>query len=141
MKASTEIMKFAGDARACAMQMMENAAYIQKELPGLEILDSLRIQIEKLCTELICTKHDLIHEIHELDGFLASAPYQIEPWMERIRGWIIGQVRSVDECVSVVNPAAGTGEARFCGAMLVMESAANILNATPPGPPSGMKGK
>jgi len=140
MKASPEIMKFADEAHACAMQMMENAAYIQKELPDLEMPDSLRIQIEKLCTDLIGTKHDLIHEIHELDGLLESAPDQIEPWVERIRGWIAGQVNSVDECVTAVNEAASCGAVPFTVAMLVMESAANILNATPAWPAGGDEG-
>ncbi len=140
MKASPEILKFAGEAHSCAMQMMENAAYIQKELPGLEMPDSLRIQIEKLCTDLIGTKHDLIHEIHELDDLLETAPDHIEPWVERIREWIIGQVRSVDECVAAVNAAASTGAAPFTVAILIMESAANILNATPAWPAAGDEG-
>ena len=134
MNASPELTRFVGETHACAMQMLSNAAYIQKELPLLEMPDSLRNQIEKLCADLIGTKHDLIHEIHELDEFLVAAPNQIEPWVERINGWIAEQVNSIDERVTAVTEAANTGAVPFSVAMLLMESATNILSSTPATP-------
>jgi hypothetical protein len=131
MNTPQHLPQFLTEAHACAMQMMENATYIQKQLPALDMPDSLRIQIEKLCLDLIGTTHDVIHEIHELDEFMASTPYQIEPWMERIRGWIMKQVTSLDQCVQAVNESVTNGTANSLVLMLVMESAANILNEVP----------
>lgn len=131
MSAHKNYRRFAYDAHACAMQMMENATYILKELPPLDMPDSLRKQIETLCAGLITTKHDLIHEIDELDEFLVSKTYQIEPWMDRIRRWIIEQMASVDQCIQDVTEAVGRGTADSLVSMLLMESACNILNAAP----------
>ena len=60
-----EINRYLTESRNCALQMMQNAAYMQKELPSLEMSDGLREEIEKLCDDLISTKHDLIAQIFE----------------------------------------------------------------------------
>jgi hypothetical protein len=131
MNTRQKLRRFACETHACAMQMMENAAFIQKELPPLEMSDSLRQQIEKLCVGLIAAKRDLIYETHELDEFLVSATYQIEPWMERINRWIAAQVEAIHRCVQATADAVASGTANSLVSMLLMESASNILNATP----------
>ncbi len=67
--------------------MMENAAYIQKELPSLEMPDDLRTSSGKLCDELIGTKHDLMHEIFAASEWLESEPDRFDLWRELIRPW------------------------------------------------------
>ena len=113
------------------MQMMENAAYIQKELPSLDMPESLRAQIEELCAGLIATKHDMVHELGEMDGPLTSVPYQIEPWMERLHRWMKESIFSIDRCVQAVDEAVTNGKASDLVLMLVMESATNIMSAVP----------
>ena len=136
MNSQQHARQFTADTHACAMQMLENAAYIQKELPALDMPESLRTQIVELCAGLIATKHDLIHELGELDGFLESAPYQIEPWMERLHRWIRESVVSIDRCVQAVDEAVTNGTASDLVLMLVMESATNIMDAIPSLPES-----
>ena len=133
MNASPELIRFAGETHACAMQMMENAAYIQKELPGLEMPDSLRAQITKLCSDLIGSKHDLTSEVVELEeAMVADASLdRITMRVKLILGWIQDDVSSIHQCVEAVNEAVTCGTAPFIVAMLIMESAANILNTTP----------
>ena len=115
------------------MQMMENAAYIQKELPGLEMPDSLRDQIAKLCCALIGSKHDLVSEVAELEeAMVADAGLdRIIKRVKMIHGWIQDDTLSIHQCVEAVNEAVKCGTAPGLVAMLVMESAANILNTTP----------
>ena len=113
------------------MQMMENAAYIQKELPTFDMPERLRVQIEELCAGLIATKHDMVHELGELDEFLTSAPYQIEPWIERLHRWMGESVISIHRCVQAVDEAVANGTASDLVLMLVMESVTNIMNAVP----------
>ena len=60
-----EINRYLTESRNCALQMMQNAAYMQKELPSLEMSDGLREEIGKLCDDLISTKHALIAQIFE----------------------------------------------------------------------------
>lgn len=50
-------------ARDTAVNMMNNALYIQKELPGIDVPDDLRSKIEEVCKSLINTKHDVLHEL------------------------------------------------------------------------------
>lgn len=131
-----EIHQFISGAHACAMQMMGNAAYIQKELPSLRMPESLRAHISTVCDELIGTKHDLISEAVELGEELASDPSapRILNRIKAMHGWIQEAVASLDECVKAVNEAVSAGAAPFSVAMLIMESATNILNSTPASP-------
>ncbi len=127
------IHRFLSEARDCATQMIENAAYIQKELPGLEMPDSLRDQITKLCSDLIGSKHDLVSEAVELeDAMIADAGLdRVTRRVKMILGWIQDDVGSIHQCVEAVNDAVKCGTAPGIVAMLIMESAANILNTTP----------
>lgn len=45
-------------ARECAVQMMQNAIYVQKELPNVQMSGALRRQAGETCDQLIGTKHD-----------------------------------------------------------------------------------
>ncbi len=133
MNASPEISRFASGIHACAMQMLYNASFIQKELPSLEMPDSLRDQITKLCSDLIGSKHDLIDDSIELEEAMvegASHARLIER-VKTILRWIQNDVSSIQECVEAINEAVKSGIAPSIVATLVMESAANILNAIP----------
>ena len=139
MNASPELIRFAGQTHACAMQMMENAAYIQTELPGLEMPDSLRDQIAKLCNDLVGSKHDLISEAIELEDAMAEGANSesLTTYVQRIQRWIAGDIASIHECVGAINEEVQTGTVSPIVAMLIMESAANIFNSTPPWPATG----
>jgi hypothetical protein len=136
MNTSPELLRFAGETHACAIQMMKNAAYIQKELPALEMPDSLRDQIAKLCSDLIGSKHDLLNEVVELEeAMVADAGLdRIINRVKMIFGWIQDDISSIHQCVEAVNEAVKCGTAPGIVAMLVVESAANILNTTPAWP-------
>jgi hypothetical protein len=125
------IHRYLAETRDFAIQMMQNAAYIQKELPTLEMPDDLRTNIGKLCDELIGTKHDLMHEIFEASEWLESDPDRFELWRELIRPWILDVIMSINECVEAVQEAAENGSTSPLVSLLVMESAANILNTAP----------
>lgn len=112
--------------------MMENAVYIQKELPSLEMPDSLRDQIAKLCSDLISSKHDLVSEVVELREATADdarLERVIAP-VKRILGRLQDDVSSIHECVKAVNEAVKCKAASPIVGMLIMESAANILTTT-----------
>ncbi len=57
-------------AHNCAMEMLTNASYIQKELPNVKMPDALLATTEDLCSEFIGTKHDSVSELSELDELL-----------------------------------------------------------------------
>jgi|GEM_PF-2445999 len=128
--------QFAADTRACAMQMMGNAICIQKQLPALDMPDSLRSQIESLCTLLIVTKRNLIREIVEAVAWLESDPDQLDLWIECIRPWILDVMMSINECVEAVQEAVKNGATNPLVSILVTESATNILNTIPEKPTS-----
>jgi len=136
MNASPELIKFTRETHACAMQMMANACYIQKELPGLDMPDSLRDQITKLCSDLIGSKHDLATEVAELEEAMTddASLERISRRVKMIFEWIQDDVLSIHNSVTAVNDAVKCGTADASVAMLIMESAANLLNATPAWP-------
>lgn len=136
MNTSPDLIRFAGETHACAMQMMGNAAYIQKELPSLEMPDSLRDQIAELCSDLIGSKHDLVSEVIELEEeMVANASLdRITSRVKMILRWIQDDVASIRQCVGAINEAVGSGTASSGVALLVMESAVNIFKTTPAWP-------
>lgn len=136
MNTSPELIRFACETQDCAMQMMANAAYIQNELPNLEMPDSLRDQITTLCSDLIGSKHDLVTEGTELEEAMAddASLDRISRRVKMILGWIQDDVSSIHECAGAVNEAVKCGTVDAIVAMLIMESAANILNSTPAWP-------
>ena len=58
--------------RDCALTMLENASYIQRELPNVEMREALRSQTAKVCESMVGTKHDVISELFEIDEVLKS---------------------------------------------------------------------
>lgn len=125
------IQRCLAETRDFAIQMMQNAAYIQKELPSLKMSDDLRTSIKELCDELIRTKHDLMQEIFEASEWLESDPDRFDLWKELTRPWILDVIMSINECVEAVQEAVKNGSASPLVSFLVMESAANILNTAP----------
>ena len=128
--------QFAMEVRACGGQMMSNAAYIQKELPGIDMPDELRSQIEKLCTDLVGSRFDLNTEANEFEGAIAANANldALTRKAEMVRGWIAGDIGSIQACVEAVTNAVEAGTASPILSMLIMESAVNIFNATPTWP-------
>jgi predicted DNA-binding protein len=126
------IRLFLVQVRDCAMQMMENGAFIQKQLPSLRMPDALRQKLDAFCENLIGTKHDLIHEIFEIDGLLDDSPENlaIAQGIERIRQWVFESIMEIDDCVNEVQRAVGLGEADGLLSILLMESGRNILSVT-----------
>jgi hypothetical protein len=133
------IRQFLSEARNCAMQMMENGNYIQKELPSLTMPDELREKLDAICTSLIGTKHDLIHEIFEIDELVTTTPESpsIARSIERVRLWILGEVDSFNGGVAQVQEAVQAGTTDPLLQILLMESGFNILRMIPSAPASG----
>jgi hypothetical protein len=126
------IRQFLKQARDHAMQMMENGAYMRKELPSLRMPDALRQKFDALCESLIGTKHDLIHEIFEIDGLLDDSPESpaIAQGIERMRQWITMSAIELHDCAVEVQRAVGLGEADGLLSILLFESGSNILSVT-----------
>jgi hypothetical protein len=130
--------QFLAEARNCAMQMMENGSYIQKEIPSLTMPDDLREKLDALCTSLIGTKHDLIHEIFEIDELLTTTPESPSNArsIERVRQWIVGEVESFHRGVAQVQEAVQAGTTDPSLQLLLTESGLKILKTIPTAPVS-----
>ena len=60
------------EARKCAAAMLESGTYIEPELPTVRMDEPVRVATVELCSRLVGTKHDIIHELFELDELLVS---------------------------------------------------------------------
>ena len=58
------------EVHQCAMAMLDSGTYIQRELPNVRMDDAVRASAAELCSQLIGTKHDIIHELSDLDDLL-----------------------------------------------------------------------
>lgn len=119
-------------ARHCAMQMMQNAAYIAQELPGIDVPDDIKLQIQELCDNWVETKHDVFSEIHDLDS--AEEETGVYKTLSLIHGLLAAAVEPIDGCVAKIQEAAAAGRVEFIIFMLVAESATNVLNSMPAPP-------
>lgn len=70
--AAEQLSEFCSAAALCAHTMLDNGAYIQKELGSIDVSDRLRGAISDVCSALMATKHDVISELIELDGLGAT---------------------------------------------------------------------
>lgn len=134
MKAdSQEINRYLSESHTCAMQMMMNAAYIQKELPALGLPDDLRATITNLCDELIGTKHDLMNEIIECRELMMinADTSQTEQKLQVMHQWIIRGVQNIKECVTTIQLRIADNSVEPLVGMLVIESAVNVISSIP----------
>lgn len=127
------IYKFLTECRECAMQMMMNASYILKELPGLNMADVLRKEIVEVSNALIATKFDLFNEIGEIENLLEHSPDSpsVIRKIRMSRDWITRDLVALHAVVQRGTRQAEDGSAHHALGFLLMESAVNILNSTP----------
>jgi hypothetical protein len=118
-------------ARECALEMLENANYIQAELPNVEMPDELREMTERVCSELIGTKHDVISELSELEDLLeGEAPREeVDKRTSRIVAWLGDDINKLNELVSALHAAKEEDPSHSLAWVLVAESASNIFGA------------
>jgi len=134
MKTDPQIIhRFLSETRTCAMQMMENATYIKKELPSLTMPDALRAQITATCDGLIGTKFDLISATFDILELMDSSPdnASLGRRMESIRGMIDEEKMAFHACVLSATDAIKTGDADALVSLLLTESGLNILTSAP----------
>ena len=119
------------EARNCAMVLLENATFIQRELTNVRMSDALRAQTEEVCTTLIGTKHDIISELFELDEFVGSKTSisVISSRVQRILQWLRDDIAKMHRLVMALEAASSQDRSCISAYVLVAESAANILKA------------
>ena len=124
-----KIREFQEHTRECAVQMINNALYIQKELPNVVMSDELRQRTVGLCAALIGTKHDLITEIFELDERMQSGASNAEVLrrIDRMVRWAEEDALKMHEVVMELSAASEKDVMKAGACLLVSESAVNIL--------------
>lgn len=116
--------QFCSAAYACAMSLMSNADYVQKELPNVELPADIRASIESLCSDWIGTKHDVVHELAEL-----KESTNIEDRVRRIMAWLGEDMVKLQEQVRKLEALASSDERFRLAYLLVGESGGNILRS------------
>lgn len=119
---SEALEEFITAAYECAMSLMSNAAYVQNELPNVELPTDARSSIESVCTGWIGTKHDVVHELDEL-----RESSNIEDRIRRIMSWLGEDMTKLHEQVRKLESLAKSDDRFKLAYLLVGESGANIL--------------
>jgi len=126
------VLSFLSQARQCAMAMLDNGAYIESELPNVELPKGLHAKAKQVCSDLIGTKHDVIHEIFDIDDLLETLPQDddaISSRIQRIVDWLSEPIREMHELVQELQSASRNDHKYGLTFVLITESATNILNA------------
>ncbi|WP_395718823.1 hypothetical protein [Prosthecobacter sp.] len=133
MNNDSNIPLFMQATRACAMQMLSNASYIQRELPSLDVPAELRAKIETVCGSLVNTKHDVITEIFELEELQrdGASEERLSEKMERISKWLCESIEEMHELVQEVQQLVSHDPSHSVLFVLIIESATNIANSLP----------
>lgn len=121
---SGAIDEFCSAAYACAMSLMSNADYVQKELPKVELPTDIRASVESLCADWIGTKHDVVHELGEL-----KESSNIEDRVRRIMAWLGEDMVKLQEQVRNLEAMARSEDRFKLAYLLVGESGGNILRS------------
>ena len=134
-----EIEEFITAARACIYQLWENAAYVRRELPNVGLPGPLQREVETLCYTWLAAKHEALSGLDEIAGAMEAGSTDQPDLARRCRRIhaILGDVfEPTDRVVQMLRQAAQENARLGLAALLVTESAANILHATPGLPPS-----
>jgi hypothetical protein len=133
MNIAPNTLFFIHATRACALQMLSNANYIQRELPSLGIRGELRLKIEAVCDSLIDTKHDMITEAFELDELVrtGASKTKLAQKMGRISHWLSESLGEMHELVMELERLISTDASYSLVFSLIVESATNIANSLP----------
>ncbi len=124
------LTEFSAKAHACAMQMLENAAYIEQELPKIEIAKEDRRQILEVCSALVGTKHDVITELSDLEDLdLWPGAEEIQNRVKRIMGWSAEELPKLHGLVQTLQVGSSQDRGSGLAFLLVAESATNVLKA------------
>ena len=118
------------EARKCAAAMLESGTYIGRELPNVRMDEPVRVATVELCSRLVGTKHDIIHELFELDELLASgaSDERIKSVIARIIDWLWEDIQRMHEIVTTLEAATHREPDDGGAYILVAECAVNILN-------------
>ena len=111
--------------------MLENASYMQSELPNVEMREALRSQTTEICDSMVCTKHDVISEIFEIDELLKSEIdwVVVSSRIDRLITWLWEDISKIHQLVMALREDSQKNENYTLSLVLVQESAANIVNA------------
>jgi hypothetical protein len=129
MNPNPQLLTFSQAARECAMQMMSNAAYIQRELPKLELPEPINTKIQAMCDSLIGTKHDVMTELFDLADETQTDAFQVPEKVQRTVQWLSEPIGEMHQLVTDLQASLQANSHLFAPFLLVTESATNILNA------------
>jgi hypothetical protein len=129
MNPNPQLLTFSQAARECAMQMMLNATYIQRELPTLDLPEQINAKIKTMCDSLIDTKHDVMTELFELGVETQTDASKVPGKVQRIDQWLSEPIGEMHQLVIDLQTSTGTDPLLLRVFFLVTESATNILNA------------
>ena len=128
---SSAVQEALSAIRDCALTMLENASYVQRELPNVEVADPIRSQAAEVCDAMVGTKHDIISELFEIDELLESdaksTPISIR--LTRCIRWLWEDISRLHQVVMALRADSQKNEKHTLATILVEESAANILSA------------
>ncbi len=128
---SSAVQEALAAIRDCALIMLGNASYIQRELPNVEIADPLKSQTTEVCDALVGTKHDIISELSEIRELLESDAEAavISSRLTRSIRWLWEDISRLHQVVMALRADSQKNESHTLALILVEESAANILSA------------
>ena len=131
MNTTESLQNFLQAAYQCAMQMLQNAAYIQKEAPTVAWSEGMLEKVQSVCASLIGTKHDILTEVVELGALTETplAPDEQNQRVERIKNWLGEPIPELHDLVTSLRATAESNPVYSLGVMLIGESAVSILNA------------
>ena len=117
--------------RDCAVIMLENATYIQRELPNVEMREALKSQTAEVCESMTGTKHDVISELFEIDELLKSTTdwAVVSSRIDRVIRWLWEAILEMHQVVMALSADSQKNKHHTLSLILVQESAANIVNA------------
>ena len=116
--------------RDCALIMLENASYIQRELPNAEMREALRSQTAEVCASMVSTKHHVVSEFFEIDELLKSKTNWavVSFRINRLIRWLWEDITKMHQVVMALREDSQKNQNHTLSLVLVQESAANIVN-------------
>lgn len=123
---------FLAQARQCSMVMLENSKYMGDELSNVGLPKGLEPEAKEVCGFLSATKHDVFHEIFELEEMLeVDAPNEkaIMARVQRVTDWLKEPILKLHDLVKRLEEANDKDQDYQLSYALFAESGVNVMNA------------
>lgn len=124
----TSLQNFINEAQSCAQSFFDNASYIERELPRVEMTDNLRQMTSRVCRSLTVTRDNVFSELQSWKGSSFTS-LEFSQRVDEVIRLLSKDLNDLNVLVMSLRAQADIDQTYGLAHLLVGESATNIYQS------------